>query len=120
MSCQPYYTLPGFIFIYRYNVCGALHVLTNHLKFNFSPNCTIAGNYIDAVFYRRVIVFTPFAATALGLVSICLLALWEYSRHEEIKRILTVNNQNASIQIGQSTNGRLSKLKLWVAINVAW
>ena len=100
------------IYMYVHNMHRALHALTHNHGFTFSPHCTIAGNHSDAHFFRHVIVFTPFAATALGLVSICLLALWEYSRREEIKRILTVNDQKASIQIGQSSNSQLYKLTL--------
>lgn len=54
----------------------------------------------DAAFYRQVIVYTPFAATGLGLAAICLMAVWDYKTKREIKRILTVNEREANIQIG--------------------
>ena len=71
------------------------------LCFLCSKNCTEAENLRDADFYRNVIVYTPFAATAMGLAAICLLALLDYCKKKEMKRILTVNEERASIQIGE-------------------
>lgn len=48
-------------------------------------------------FSRHVIVFTPFAATALGLGSVILLALWERYEHKKLKQFI----DSHSIQIGK-------------------
>ena len=62
----------------------------------FSPDCTETGVQRDAVFYRQLIVFTTFASTAMGLVGICLLALWDYYQRRQVKKIFT------NIQIGEN------------------
>ena len=70
-----------------------------------SNDCTIQEKLRDAAFYRHVIVFTPFAATALGLASICLLALYQYCKRREILQVVAMSDQaTANIQISESSN----------------
>ena len=61
-----------------------------------SYDCTVQENLRDAAFYRHVIVFTPFAATALGLASICLLTLYH-----NCKKKLQVDPTRANIHISE-------------------
>jgi hypothetical protein len=69
-----------------------------------SNGCTVEENLRDAAFYRHVIVFTPFAATALGLASICLLALYQYlKRRGMLQAVATSDQARANIQISESS-----------------
>ena len=61
----------------------------------FSVDCSEAGELREGVFYRQVIVFTSFASTAMGLVGICLLALWDYYQKRQMKKVF------ANIQISK-------------------
>ena len=68
-----------------------------------SNACTVEENLRDAAFYRHVIVFTPFTATVLGLVSICLLALYQYYKRRGMLQIVAMSEQDkANIQISES------------------
>ena len=58
-----------------------------------SHDCTYQENLHDAEFFRHVIVFTPFAATALGLASICLLALYQYCKRRGMLGIAAMSDQ---------------------------
>ena len=60
-----------------------------------SHDCTVQENLCDAAFYRHVIVFTPFAATALGLASICLIL------YHNCKKKLQVDPTRANIHISE-------------------
>lgn len=69
----------------------------------FSNDCSYDENLRDATFYRHVIVFTPFAATALGLASICLLALYQYCKRRKVLQIEATSAQDrTNIQISES------------------
>ena len=68
-----------------------------------SIDCTMQEN-LDAAFYRHVIVYTPFAATVLGLASICLLALYQYWKRREMLQVVVMSDQaRANIQISESS-----------------
>ena len=69
-------------------------MVTNHSI--FSPNCSEAGKLRDAVFYRQLIVFTTLASTFLGLIGICLLALWDYRKRRQLQKMFK------NIQIGNT------------------
>ena len=69
-----------------------------------SNGCTMQENLRDAAFYRHVIVYTPFAATVLGLASICLLALYQYWKRRGMLQAVTTSDQaRANIQISESS-----------------
>ena len=69
----------------RCSVCVRVYMSTKKLIvlfyqvfLMFRNECTVTPE--DALFYRHVIVFTPFATTTLGLAAICLIALWDYNQ----------------------------------------
>ena len=69
-----------------------------------SKDCTVQENLRDAAFYRHVIVYTPFAATVLGLASICLLALYQYwKRRGMLQAVAMSDKARANIQISEYT-----------------
>ena len=75
------------------------------ITFTFSNGCSYEENLRDTLFYRHVIVFTPFAATALGLASICLLALHQYCKRRKMLQVVAMSDQaRANIQIGESSS----------------
>ena len=61
-----------------------------------------ADQFIAAqkAFSRHVIVFTPFAATALGLLAVGLLALWENYEHKKLEEFL----DNNAMLIGKASS----------------
>ena len=63
----------------------------------FRNECTVTPE--DALFYRHVIVFTPFAATTLGLAAICLIALWDYYQKRRMLQLVTLGDHGGDIQI---------------------
>ena len=81
--------------------CVCTHLSSYH-TFTFSNGCSYEENVRDAHFYRHVIVFTPFAVTALGLASICLLVLYQYCKRREMLQVVAMSDQaRANIQISE-------------------
>ena len=80
-----------------------LNIAYVFIAFTFSNSCTYQEN-LDAKFFRHVIVFTPFAATALGLASICLLALYQHCKRRKMLQVVAMSDQaRANIQISESS-----------------
>lgn len=80
-----------------------------------STGCSYEENLRDAKFYTHVIVFTPFAATVMGLASICLLALYQYYQRRKMVKIVAFSDQSSvgNIQISESKG---ISVNVWHAI----
>ena len=88
-------------FVIKIIISVCVCVIDIFIAFTFS--CSYEENLCDAFFYRHVIVFTPFAATAMGLASICALALHQYCKRRMLLVSVMSEQDRANIQISESS-----------------
>ena len=70
------------------------------VDYEFSCRVSTTGPVTPAsrLFSRHVVVFTPLAATAVGLLAVCLMALWEYYERRKMQEFIVSN----SVRIGKN------------------
>ena len=90
-------------FVIKIIVSVCVCVIDIFIAFTFSNGSSYEENLRDAYFYRHVIVFTPFAATAMGLASICALALHQYCKRRMLLVSVMSEQDRANIQISESS-----------------